>query len=240
MRLPYFRFHRSAFTILLVILVCSGTRFTEATIIPPAPIPDDTTSADLYTQLELATIGLQRQPFEKAMEGLRKLSENGRIARDNLLTIADLSKSSNEKRLYIIDLAKKMVLFHTYVSHGRNTGHEYARHFGNEHGSYKSSLGFFETGNIYQGAHGTSLRLKGIESGINDRALERGIVIHGAGYVSEDFIKRHGRLGRSHGCPAVPQEQCADIVKCISGGSCLYIYYPDSSYFRRSPVFSGN
>ena len=121
-------------------------------------------------------------------------------------------------------------MFNTYVAHGRNSGEEFAINFANTINSYKSSLGFYITGNTYQGKHGLSLRLKGIEKGINDDAEKRGIVMHGAKYVSESFIKQCGRLGRSEGCPAVPEELCTPIVNFIKDGSCVFVYYPDKNY----------
>jgi hypothetical protein len=155
-----------------------------------------------------------------------------------LLSIADLSQSANAKRLYVIDLDKRQVIFNTYVSHGRNSGEEFARFFGNKPECYKSSLGFYVTGSIYTGAHGISLRLKGVEEGINHHAEQRGIVMHGASYVSESFIRKNGRLGRSQGCPAVPEEECQHIVNSIKEGSCFFIFYPDSGYFSRSAFYN--
>jgi hypothetical protein len=159
------------------------------------------------------------------------------LEKDTLLSIADFSQSANQKRLYVIDLRNKAVLYHTFVAHGRNSGDEYARSFGNRPQSYKSSLGYYITGVPYSGEHGLSLRLRGSEKGINDRAEERGIVMHGAPYVSESFIQSNGRLGRSQGCPAVPDDLCPSIVECIKGGSCLFMYYPDNGYFRKSEFF---
>lgn len=219
-----------------MVLVCANTGFTRQTHQCVRIAHGDTT--DLYAELGLKSLGLAREPFLNALKGLEHLSEKGKVASQGLLSIADFSKPSSEKRLYIIDLTKKLILFHTYVSHGRNTGNQFAQSFGNESGSLKSSLGFFTTGGTYCGEHGKSLRLLGMEPGVNDKALERGIVIHGASYVSEQFIARHGRLGRSHGCPAVPEHLCGSIIEKIKGGSCFYIYYPDSTYLSRSSVLN--
>jgi hypothetical protein len=217
-----------------VVLLCANTGFTKLTQRKAAKGDPE---KPLYEQLDLGAIGLNRDAFEKALLGFKKLSETEKLANCDLLSIADLSQSANNKRLYVIDLARKMVLFHTYVSHGRNSGEEYASSFGNKDGSYKSSLGFFLTGSVYDGQHGTSLRLLGMEQGINHRALDRGIVVHGANYVSEEFIRSNGRLGRSQGCPAVPEKECRPIVERIKEGSCFYIYYPDSNYFGTSDFF---
>jgi hypothetical protein len=238
MRRRYFIFRkRSTITLLILVLVCANTGFTDFRHIPKAGKHEPEKSCEikgLYEELCLSEFGLKSEIFEKALTGLIKLKELGQVSRPELLSIADLSQSSTKKRLYIIDLARKMVLFNTYVSHGRNSGEEFASSFANKTGSFKSSLGFYLTGDEYKGAHGTSLRLNGLEEGINHKALERGIVVHGAEYVSESFIQRTGRLGRSQGCPAVPEHQCKPIVDCIKGGSCYYIYYPDSTYFSKS------
>ncbi|MFP5039505.1 murein L,D-transpeptidase catalytic domain family protein [Parasediminibacterium sp. JCM 36343] len=190
----------------------------------------------LYNQLNLAALGLKQEIFEKALAGWDVLYCHQSLQKAGLLSIADMSQSSNSKRLYIIDMEKKIVLFNTYVAHGRNSGEEFAKSFANKANSFKSSLGFYITGDTYQGAHGLSLRLKGIEKGINDGAEQRGIVIHGAPYVSESFIKQCGRLGRSQGCPAVPQELCTPIVNHIKQGSCFYMYYPDKNYFKHTSM----
>lgn len=194
--------------------------------------PDLTMS--LYDHLQLAKMGLKKNVFEKALAGWENLKKSNKLRHAEILSIADLSQSSNNKRLYVIDMEKKTVVYNTYVSHGRNSGNEFAKSFGNKPQCYKTSLGFYATGNTYQGAHGLSLRLNGLEPGINHRALERGIVIHGASYVSENFIKKYGRLGRSQGCPAVPEHECEPIVNKIKDGTCFFVFYPDSSYFNRS------
>src|SRR5699024_9246237 len=124
------------------------------------------------------------------------LREKGVIQKD-ILTLIDFSMSSNTKRLWVIDLATNTVLFQSLVAHGRNTGEEFASDFSNRNSSYQSSLGFYATGEIYQGKHGASLRLDGLERGVNDNARQRAVVIHGADYVSDSFIQKHKRLGRS-------------------------------------------
>lgn len=193
--------------------------------------------ASLYDQLGLSKLGLNKNVFDKAITGWNKLLKQKQVEKPGILSIADLSQSSTAKRLYIIDMQNKSVLFNTYVAHGRNSGQEYANSFGNRPESYKSSLGFYVTGATYTGAHGTSLRLKGYEKGINDNAEERGIVIHGAPYVSEWFIEQTGRLGRSQGCPAVPEDLCKPIVERIKDGSCFFMFYPDSNYLRTSVYY---
>lgn len=167
--------------------------------------------------------------FSEALKGFYQLQDKGLLQKE-LLTIIDFSMSSNEKRLWIIDMATETVLMNTYVAHGKNTGEEFATSFSNTDSSNKSSLGFYTTGEVYNGKHGLSLKLDGIEKGINNNARRRGIVMHAADYVSTSFIKAHNRLGRSQGCPAVPAELSAQIIELIKNKSCLFIYHPSRSY----------
>ena len=176
--------------------------------------------------------------FRQAMVGYNQLKDAQKPSRDEVLTIIDFSKASNEKRLWVIDLKNKKVLFNTLVAHGRNSGDLYATRFSNQPESHQSSLGFYVTGETYFGKHGLSLRLYGAEKGINDNAAARAIVVHGAEYVSETFIKRTGRLGRSYGCPAVPMETHKAIINQVAGGSCFFIYYPDKGYLTTT-AFKG-
>ena len=186
---------------------------------------------DIYTTLKLAETGLARNVFELAIKGLQKLNANGKLENSNILTIADYSQSSNKKRLYVIDLKNKKLLFNTYVAHGRNSGDEYARSFSNKDGSLKSSLGFYITENTIIGSHtGFALMIEGVEKGFNDNALKRAIIIHSADYVTEDFIKKYGRLGRSFGCPTLPPELNKPIIETIKEGTCFFIYNPDKYY----------
>ena len=193
---------------------------------------------DLYDSIDLGKMGLKREIFDKAFQGWIRLQKEGYLSKPELLTIADMSQSSCSKRLYIIDMAKRAILMNTYVAHGRNSGEEFAKKFSNTAESYMTSLGFYVTGDIYNGSHGVSMKLKGVEKGINDIAESRKIVLHGADYVSESFIKQHGRLGRSYGCPAVPQDECKQIVNLIQGGSGLFIYHPDRSYNDKSTMLT--
>jgi hypothetical protein len=157
----------------------------------------------------------------------------------NIITIADYSQSSNRKRLYVIDLKNKKLLFNTYVAHGRNTGDEYAKSFSNIEGSYKSSLGFYITEHPITGSHtGFSLLIDGVEKGFNDNAVQRAIIMHAADYATENFIKKYGRLGRSYGCPSVPPEMNKPIIDAIQGGTCLFLYNPDKEYISKSALLN--
>ncbi len=156
----------------------------------------------------------------------KKLPQFLPMMKNNLLTLIDFSLPSTARRLWTINLETGEVIFNTFVAHGRNSGNNEAESFSNIPQSFQSSLGFYLTSQVYSGKHGRSLRLTGLEKNINDKAWERAIVIHGADYVSENFIKVHGRLGRSHGCPAIPPEITAEFIETVKEGSLLFIYHP--------------
>ncbi len=177
--------------------------------------------------------------FERAIAGYEALEQSGKLSKKGILTIIDFRKSSNEKRLWVIDLEKKKVLFHSLTAHGRNTGNLFAESFSNIPNSNQSSLGFYITGQKYIGKHGVSLKLHGVEKGINDLAEARAIVMHGADYVSESYIKKYGRLGRSFGCPAVPMGLHEKLIPILAGGTCLFIFYPDAGYLAETKFSSG-
>jgi hypothetical protein len=164
------------------------------------------------------------------MESLAKLD----FENETLVSIIDFSKPSTEKRLFVVDLKKQELIYNTYVAHGKNSGSNEAVQFSNKCGSLQTSLGIYTTAETYSGKHGYSLRLDGLETGFNDNARKRAIVIHGAEYVSTDFIADHGRLGRSFGCPALPQELSSDIIDLIKEGTCLYIYANNEIYLKNS------
>jgi hypothetical protein len=173
-----------------------------------------------------------------ALKGFKQLQAKGMLENTELISIADFSQSSKKKRLYIIDVHEKKLLLNTYVAHGRNSGGEYATSFSNKVDSHKSSLGFYVTSHTYQGSHGLSLRVQGVEKGINDRAMERAIVVHGANYLGDNFLKRSPFSGRSWGCPAVPQAETSKVINMIKGGSCLFIYHPDEKYLNNSQILN--
>lgn len=190
----------------------------------------------VYDSLQLNLKGLSLQAFNYAKEGFHKLIEEGKLLNDSIISIVDFSLPSNKKRLFIIDMKNYEVLYNTLVAHGRNTGRETATSFSNQHSTYKSSPGFYVTGETYQGKNGYSLKLEGLERGINDNAFERGIVIHGASYVSDAFVHMQGYIGRSQGCPAVPISVSRPVINTIKNGTCLFIYHP--SYINRSAILN--
>ncbi len=173
--------------------------------------------------------------FSKGLLGFYNLKERGKVKKD-ILTIIDYSMPSNKKRLWVIDLENNKVLFNTLVAHGVNSGTTYARRFSNKLESNQSSLGFFTTGESYIGKHGLSLKLDGLEKGINNKARLRDVVMHGADYVSPAYIKSNKLLGRSQGCPALPHKFSKKIIKIIKNRSCLFIYNPDKTYFRKTKI----
>lgn len=191
---------------------------------------------NIYDSLKLNTLGMAHQAFDLAMSGLNKLKAAGKIANDHIISIIDFSQPSSHKRLYVIDLQEKKVLFNTYVAHGLKSGQEMATEFSNTPESNKSSLGFYTTMNTYHGRNGYSLRLNGLERGFNDNALNRDIVVHGADYVNTGFINSQGWIGRSWGCPAVEPRLTRPIIETIKGGTCLFIYSPNDRYLRSSEL----
>ena len=194
------------------------------------------TASSLYDSLRLNLMGLSKQAFEYAMQGFDYLVQNGKLNNDKLISIVDFSQPSSKKRLFVIDLDKSKVVFNTYVAHGINSGTASATRFSNRPESNESSLGFYETRSTYMGGNGYSLRLEGLESGINDNAERRDIVMHGAAYVSENLIQAQGYIGRSWGCPAVPEKLHKPIIDKIKNGSCLFIYSPDNNYLKHSRI----
>lgn len=191
-----------------------------------------------YETITTETYSLpQYDSFLKAFEGYEQLKLQGKIENE-VLTIVDFSLSSKEERMWVIDMKTKQIVLQSLVAHGRNSGFEFADNFSNQSESYKSSLGFYLTGEVYQGKHGTSLRLDGMEYGINNNARDRAVVIHGADYASKDFVKAHGRLGRSQGCPAVPYSVHKELISMIKNKSVLFIYHPSRNYVAKSKLVS--
>jgi hypothetical protein len=191
-----------------------------------------------YNRWDIQNIGLSEKAFKYAIKGYKYLAKKNLIKKTNIISIIDFSRPSTQKRLYILDVINGKILFNTLVAHGHNSGQEYATRFSNATNSHESSLGFYITLDTYIGDNGYSLRLEGCDKGFNDKAYKREIVLHGSDYVSEDFIRNNGFLGRSFGCPAVPLELHKEIIDCIKNGSCLFIYYPTKKYLTRSKILN--
>ncbi len=190
---------------------------------------------DVFDSLHLSDWGLSKKVFEMGLRGMSRLVRSGQI-KANILSIVDFSQSSVNKRLYVIDLDNYILLYNTYVAHGVKSGKEAATYFSNKPASHKSSLGFYVTGQTYKGSNGYSLKLRGMEKGINDYALRRGIVMHGAEYVNEEYIASQGYIGRSYGCPAVASEISEELIDMVKDGTCLFIYHPSPTYRSKSKL----
>ena len=193
----------------------------------------------LYDQLNLSALGLSEKAFEYAYKGYQYLIQKEKLTNTEIFSICDLSQSSNKKRFYILDLASNKVLMTSYVAHGRGSGAEYATRFSNRASSHQSSLGFYITGSTYYGQNGFSLKLEGLETGFNNLALKRNIVMHGAGYIGEEHLHDNNFMGRSYGCPAVPLNECNTIIDLIKNGTCLFIYHPTKIYLQKSRILNG-
>lgn len=186
----------------------------------------------LYSEMRLDSI-VSPDAFKQAICGYKKIKQKKR----EILTLIDFSKASTEKRLFVFDMKNHKMLFSSLVSHGKNSGENYATSFSNKSGSYKSSLGFYLTQETYYGHNGYSLRLAGLEKGVNDNARARAIVVHGASYANPSVAK-NGRLGRSFGCPAIPQALTKPIIDTIKNGSVMFIYAP--AYITQSAILQNS
>lgn len=220
-------------------VLCLLLAFYPLYLISPAasPVEGNSINADEYYST-LDNNDIPYEAFAHAVKGFNSIIRTTDQLNDSILTIIDYSLPSTKERLFVIDLKNKRLLKKSLVAHGTGTGALYARNFSNKPQSHQSSLGFFITCNTYYGKHGYSLRISGIEKGINDNARKRAIVFHAADYVSTNFIKKHGRLGRSFGCPALPVNKNEEIINIIKGESCVFIFYPDTKYLKQSILLS--
>jgi hypothetical protein len=196
-------------------------------------------AAVIYDAIKLNEFGLTQEAFNNAWKGYEKLLTQKTISKSNYLTICDFSQSSAQKRFYLIDILNEKLLVNTYVAHGKNSGTTYATRFSNINDSHQSSLGFYTTAQTYIGEHGLSLRLNGVDGGFNNNAYARSIVIHGATYVDATRVKAGVMMGRSFGCPALPQNESEKIINIIKNGTCLFIYHPDRNYLQHSKILNG-
>lgn len=212
-------------------MLLDGKSLGDVTGMPDATLGEADVCAGLYRSMQLEGV-VNWKAFRQAVAGYHKIENRKR----QVLTLIDFSRPSTDKRLFVFDMKQRKLLFSSVVSHGKNSGGNYATSFSNEYGSYKSSLGFYLTESTYQGKNGYSLILNGLEKGINDRARERAIVMHGAAYANPSVAGKGGRLGRSFGCPAVPQKLSRPIIDAIKGGSVMYIYAETPDYLAQSPV----
>jgi L,D-transpeptidase-like protein len=178
--------------------------------------------------------GLSPKVLAMALDAVACARARGVSGRDDLLTVIDYSLPSTQPRLWVLDLAKGEVLYHELVAHGRGSGDNYATRFSNLNDSHQTSLGLFRTGGTYVGGNGYSLKLQGLDEGINDRAEARAIVMHGAWYVSAEHARSQGRLGRSWGCPALSEASARTVIDTIKGGSFIFSYGGDKDFQKAS------
>ncbi|HEX7708500.1 MAG TPA: murein L,D-transpeptidase catalytic domain family protein [Thermoanaerobaculia bacterium] len=194
--------------------------------VPPA----DTLVKSLVRQAP----GLKEDVLRLALTAKTCARQRGLVKRDDIITVIDYSIPSDEPRLFTFDLSTKKLVFRELVAHGKNSGGNLATAFSNVEGSLATSLGLFATAGTYMGSNGYSLRLRGLERGVNDNAWQRAIVMHGAPYVNRGVIRSIGRLGRSWGCPAVRSDISKAMIDRIKGGSAIFAYYPDHDWLATS------
>lgn len=226
-------FQRVVLFLLLLFIPFTHVSKDTVTVSSPSslrPLSELAAGEQLFEEMQLGgTVNFIA--FRQAVAGYNRIKEKSKP----ILTLIDFSKPSTEKRLFVFDMVKKKMLYSSVVSHGRNSGQNYATSFSNQNGSYKSSLGFYLTEHTYQGGNGYSLILNGLEKGINDKAKERAIVVHGAAYANP-VVASSGRLGRSLGCPALPTNLAKPIINTIKDGSVMFIYANNTNYLAQSNI----
>ena len=210
-----------ALTLVLTLLPSCSTVPPPRPLPPPAPAE---TADSSWPRREVLDLALQAY----------QCGERERRFDRPVLTVIDYSLPSNEPRLWVIDVQREQVLYHELVAHGEGSGDTMAVAFSNKAGSHQSSLGLFRTEGVYTGQFGYSLRLSGLEPGINDKARERAIVVHGFPDISRSFAAQRGTIARTWGCPAVPEEVAPQLIDRIAGGSAIFVYYPDTEWLRAS------
>jgi hypothetical protein len=232
-------------TFLLFPAVKAGSNKKSAAVTPvvvanaaTASSSAEAVASTLYDSLQLDELGMSRQAIVYAYQGQQKLEENGVVNNPDILTVVDFSQPSDKKRMYIIDVKNFKVLLNTYVAHGKNSGLEYAQRFSNRIESLQSSLGFYVTKGTYFGKHGLSLKLSGLDKGFNDNAEKRAVVVHGAQYIGDQRADA-AYMGRSFGCPAVPQQVASKVINLIKDGTTLFIYHPSQQYTHGSTILNG-
>lgn len=175
-------------------------------------------------------LDIKEEIFDRAYSGYLRIPNR----RPGTLIIVDYSKPSNKKRFYVLDVINQKLLYKTYVAHGKNSGFENAYIFSDNPNSFQSSLGFYLCDVTYNGKYGYSLRLKGLEKGINANAEQRAIVIHGSENSEEKYLKKNGFLGRSLSCFVLPTSLTREIIDCIKNGAVLFAYADDQEYKEKT------
>lgn len=233
-RVPLVRFIPTVAVVLFV---------SSAMAAAAAPGFDVSTNANVTFARESfagASLGsLEPAVFDLALNAATCAVRAGKVSNPKTLTVIDYSRPSTQERLWVIDLATHSLLYEELVAHGQGSGGQTATLFSNQPETHRTSLGLFVTDTTYVGKNGYSLRLDGLDEGINDRARERAIVMHGAPYVSRQFVKTTGRLGRSWGCPAIRNDIAREMIDRVKGGGLVFAYYPDQQWLKSSRFLGG-
>ena len=217
-----------------------GAALVAATLLVPNAIDASTSVSFARADFDATSIGnIETDVFEMALDAASCAVRTGAVSAPETLTVIDYSKPSSERRLWVFDLKAKELVYEELVAHGQGSGANMATQFSNEDESHQTSLGLFVARETYIGKHGYSLRLDGLDRGVNDRARDRAIVMHGAPYVSEQFVKANGRLGRSWGCPAISAAVAKPMIDRVKGGGLVFAYYPDAQWLKTSKYLGG-
>jgi hypothetical protein len=212
------------------------TRWTSGAVLALLAVlfPAGAQARDLLAQLTQAAPGIDRAVLGLALEARECAIASGSARRAPRLAVIDYSMPSTRPRLWVFDVERARLLHAEHVAHGRGSGDAMATRFSNVEGSLQSSLGLFRTAETYVGGNGYSLRMDGLEPGINDRARDRLVVMHGAPYVDPIQALRQGRLGRSLGCPAVRPQVAQQVIDHLKQGQLLFAYANDAAWLQGS------
>ena len=206
----------------------------------PSTIDAASSVAFSRNDFDASAIGnIEMDVFEMALNAASCAVKTGAVEAPSTLTVIDYSKPSTERRLWVFDLNSRELVYEELVAHGQGSGANMTTQFSNAPDTHATSLGLFVTDNTYVGRNGYSLRLDGLDKGFNDRARERAIVMHGAPYVSQEFVKKTGRLGRSWGCPAISADVAKQMIDRVKGGGLVFAYYPDKEWLKSSKYLGG-
>jgi hypothetical protein len=217
-----------------------GAALVAATLLVPNAIDASASVSFTRADFDSTSIGnIETDVFKMALDAASCAVRTGAVSAPETLTVIDYSKPSSERRLWVFDLKAKELVYEELVAHGQGSGANMATQFSNEDESHQTSLGLFVTRDTYVGKNGYSLRLDGLDRGVNDRARDRAIVMHGAPYVSEQFVKANGRLGRSWGCPAISAVVAKQMIDRVKGGGLVFAYYPDAKLLKTSKYLGG-
>jgi L,D-transpeptidase catalytic domain len=217
-----------------------GAALMAATLLVPRALDASTAANFTRADFDPTAIGaIETDVFEMALGAASCAVRTGAVKDPETLTVIDYSKPSSERRLWVFDLKSRELVYEELVAHGQGSGANMATQFSNDDESHQTSLGLFVTGDTYVGKNGYSLRLDGLDQGVNDRARDRAIVMHGAPYVSEQFVKATGRLGRSWGCPAISAAVARQMIDRVKGGGLVFAYYPAAGWIKTSKYLGG-